>query len=304
MLIEIRRGGPRNLFLVHDGEGEIMLYLNLARRMPDDLTVYGIEPRRVARVPLAHVSIEDMAAFYVEEIRRKQPYGPYLLGGMCAGGVIAYEMASQLVRSGESVEFVAILDAILPGIQERPGRSTEQRLDRLKGTLAHAQKRDVGSLKRAGTIIGAVSQKMLNTLLWQISHRSKKLSARVRFQLLRVILSRDLEWPRFVPELTLREIYDGAAARYTPKPLSISSVVLVRATTGEGEDTPYREIYADPSFGWAALAPGLTTVDVDGGHTTMLQESFVDSLAEALMPYLLPKAALTVREHQLEVALI
>ena len=73
------------------------------------------------RVPLAHVSIEDMAAFYVEEIRTKQPHGPYLLGGMCAGGVIAYEMASQLIRSGESVELVAMLDAALPGIQERPG---------------------------------------------------------------------------------------------------------------------------------------------------------------------------------------
>jgi acyl transferase domain-containing protein/thioesterase domain-containing protein/acyl carrier protein len=304
VLIEIRRGGPRNLFLVHDGEGEIMLYLNLARRMPDDLAVFGIEPRRVARVPLAHVSIEDMATFYVEEMRRKQPHGPYLLGGMCAGGVIAYEMASQLVRSGESVELVAMLDAILPGIQERPGRIREQRLDRLKGTLAHAQKSDVGPLKRAGIIIGAVSQKLLNTLLWQISRRVEQLSARVRFQLLRALLSRELAWPKFVPELSLREVYDGAAAGYTPKRLLISSVVLVRATTGEGEDTPYREIYADPSFGWAGVAPSVAIVDVDGGHTTMLQESFVDSLAEALMPYLLQKAAPTVRERPLEVALI
>ena len=69
VLIEIRRGGPRKLFLVHDGFGEIILYLNLARRMPDDVAVFGIEPRRLAGVPLADVSIEDMAAFYVEEIR-------------------------------------------------------------------------------------------------------------------------------------------------------------------------------------------------------------------------------------------
>ena len=85
VLIEIRRGGPRNLFLVHDGFGEIMLYLNLARRMPDDVAVFGIEPRRLARVPLAHVSIEDMAAFYVEEIRKKQPTVHTSLGGSCAG---------------------------------------------------------------------------------------------------------------------------------------------------------------------------------------------------------------------------
>jgi thioesterase domain-containing protein len=197
-----------------------------------------------------------------------------------------------------------MLDAALPGIQERPGRAREERLDRLKGTFAHAQKSDVGTLKRAGTIIGAVSQKLLNTLLWQISRRGKQLSARARFQLLRVLLSRELSWPRFVPELSLRDVYDGAASRYTPKRLSISSVVLVRASSGEGEDMPYREIYADPTFGFGAVAPGLAIVDVDGGHTTMLQETFVDSLAEALMPYLLPKAGPTVREHELEVALI
>src|SRR5271163_3667415 len=139
-LIELRHGGPRNLFLVHDGEGDTLLYLNFARRMPDDLAVFAIEPRRLARVPLAHASIEDMAAFYVEEVRKKQPSGPYLLGGLCAGGVIAYEMASQLVRSGETVELVAMLDAVVPGIQERPGRKTEQRLERLKGAVAHGQR--------------------------------------------------------------------------------------------------------------------------------------------------------------------
>ena len=38
-LIELRRGGQRNFFLVHDGDGETLLYLNLARRMPSDVAV-------------------------------------------------------------------------------------------------------------------------------------------------------------------------------------------------------------------------------------------------------------------------
>ena len=102
-LIELKRGGPHNFFLVHDGDGETLLYLNLARRMPSDFTVLGIEPQRIAGVPLAHARIEDMAACYIEEMRKRQS-GPYLLGGMCAGGVIAYEIASQLTRRGERVE--------------------------------------------------------------------------------------------------------------------------------------------------------------------------------------------------------
>ena len=75
----------------------------------------------------------------------------------------------------------------------------------------------------------------------------------------------------------------------------------MRARTGEGEDTPYREIYADPTFGWGAVAQELAVVDVDGGHITMLQENFVDSLAEALMPYLQEEAG-PIQERPLEVA--
>ncbi|MGA6974722.1 MAG: polyketide synthase dehydratase domain-containing protein, partial [Candidatus Binatus sp.] len=283
-LIEIRRGGPRNLFLVHDGGGD-MPYLNLARRMPEDVGVFGIEPRRIAGVPLAHVSIEDMASFYVEEIRRKQPHGPYLLGGICAGGVIAYEMASQLIRAGETVELVAMLDAALAGIQERRGLHTKQQLDRFKTTFADSKKSEVGLLNRARVLTGAVKE-LVNFLLSEVARRGARLSVRARFRLLRVLLSRDLAWPRFVPELSVLEIYESAAARYTPSPLSISSVVLARAKTGEGLDKPYKEIYADETLGWNGIARGLVIVDVDGGHFTMLQERFVASLWEALMPYL------------------
>jgi acyl transferase domain-containing protein/thioesterase domain-containing protein len=283
-LIEIRRGGPRNLFLVHDGGGD-MPYLNLARRMPEDVGVFGIEPRRVAGVPLAHVSIEDMASFYVEEIRGKQPHGPYLLGGICAGGVIAYEMASQLIRAGESVELVAMLDAALAGIEERPGLHTKQQLDRFKTALADSKKSEVGPLNRARVLMGAI-QELVNFLLSEVARRGARLSVRARFRLLRVLLSRDLAWPRFVPELSVLEIYESAAARYIPSPLSISSIVLARAKTGEGLDKPYKEIYADETLGWSGIARGLVIVDVDGGHFTMLQERFVASLWEALMPYL------------------
>jgi thioesterase domain-containing protein len=283
-LIQIRRGGPRKLFLVHDGEGEILLYLNLARRMPEDFAVFGIEPRRIAGVPLAHLSIEEMAAFYVEEIRKEQSTGPYFLGGMCAGGVIAYEMASQLIRAGERVDLVAMLDAALPHIAERPGRINQQRFDRLKQALVS----DGGPLQRAGTIVRAISKKATGLVLWEISRWGKQLSVYARFRLLRSVLTRDLAWPKFVPELTLREIYDCAVASYDPKPLSISSVMLVRAQSGEGEDTPYREIYVDQTLGWGAVVQGLITVDVAGGHTSMLQEHFVDSLAAVLMPYFQP----------------
>jgi thioesterase domain-containing protein len=285
-LIELRRGGPGRLFLVHDGEGETLLYLNLARRMPNDFAVFAIEPRRIARVPLAHTTIEEMAGFYIEVMRTKQPQGPYLLGGLCAGGVIAYEMASQLTHAGESVELVALLEAALPKAMERPGRATEQRLARLKQAITQPGKSGRAPLMRAAVAAGAILHKLLNAPLWKISEWRKQLWARARFRLLRRILKREAAWPRIVPSLSVRQIYDGAQARYAPKPLPITSIVLVRAQTGEGDDTPYREIYADETFGWKTVARGVTVVDVDGGHSTMLEDRFADSVAKALLPYL------------------
>jgi thioesterase domain-containing protein/acyl carrier protein len=296
-IAELRRGGPRSFFFVHDGEGETLLYLNLARRMPEDLGVYAIEPRRLARVPLGHATIEEMAASYIEQMRERQPQGPYLLAGLCAGGTIAYEMVSQLVRAGERVDLLALLETAIPGAVERPGRIEEERRRRLKQALADVRGADRSPLKRAYFTIATIAKKFTGALRWEISHRVQLWWVRIRYRLLCESLKRQLPWPRMLPELSVRQIYECAQLRYTPRALSIPGIVLVRAQKGEGgDDTPYQEIYADETLGWRAVAENLTCVDVDGGHSTMLQERFVDSLATALLPYLLEGNAWPVLE--------
>lgn len=49
-------------------------------------------------------------------IRGAQPSGPYRLVGHCFGGVIAYEMARQLLAAGEEVLFLGMLDSAHPSI--------------------------------------------------------------------------------------------------------------------------------------------------------------------------------------------
>ena len=290
-LVELKGGGSRNLFLVHDGDGQTPLYLNLAHRMPGHLSVVGIEPHRIPGVPLAHLSIEEMATFYVGEVRHIQPNGPYLLGGLCAGGVIAFEMASQLVRAGESVELVALLEAAAPRAPKRQGLVSGQRLGRLTQALTDASRTDRSYVARVWTIFGVISRKLVNMLTWEIVQRGRRWSVGARFRLLRYLRARGLQWPRFLPELSVRQIYELADARYVPKPLPDASVVLVRARAGVPHDTPYMddtanlEIYADDTFGWRGLTDKLVIIDVDGGHSSMLQEPFVRSLATALTPF-------------------
>lgn len=286
MVVELKPEGSRNLFLIHDGDGETLLYLNLARRMPSDVAVVGIEPHRIARVPLTDTRIEDIAARYADEIRRRQPFGPYFVGGMCAGGVIAYEVASQLVAAGERVELVAILDAAAPQAQKRRGRLNKQRVMRLRKGISSAHSKGRSAIARGLFIFKTIAVKVANALGWEIARRLRYWSVSARFRLLKALLARQGSWPRVIPELSVRQIYDSAEASYFPKPLSGAVVILIRARAGEGGDTPYREIYADEALGWSVLADNFTIIDVDGGHSSMLQEPFVGALAAVLKQYL------------------
>ncbi len=55
-------------------------------------------------------ALEEIAAAHIEAIRTVQPEGPYLLGGWCNGGLIAYEMARQFQREGQAVDLLVLLD--------------------------------------------------------------------------------------------------------------------------------------------------------------------------------------------------
>ena len=281
ILIELKRGGPHCLFLIHDGDGETLLYRNLARRLPDDLAVFGIEPRRLSMVPLAHTRIEDMAQFYIKEMRSKQPRGPYMLGGLCAGGVIAYEMASQLKSAGETVKLVALLDAAKPRARKRSGFITK-RVRRLEAVFAGVRgERGIYVARLYSSIMEALS-KLRSFVVWVFSSRAKRLTIRLRFRLLHELLMRGREWPPALTALSVREIYDSAEARYFPRPLSNAGVVLVRAESGDDYDQPYREVYSDDTFDWNSVAEDIIVVDVKGGHSSMLQEPLVESLAGEL----------------------
>ena len=281
-IVPLRAGRKENLFLVHDGLGETLLYLNLARRLPSDLSVFGIEPRRLPGIPLAHVSMDDMAAYYVQQIQSIQPNGPYRLGGMCAGGVIAYAMAARLRSLGEQVEVVTILDAATPQAPHRAGRIAAHRLSRLR-SLVKPREAQRSAWNAAFALAGAVLKKASNALRYESCAWFIRRSVQLRFRLLQALLPREQAWPHWLPELSVAQIYSELAARYVPPILADVPVLLVRASQGEDADTPYKDIYQDDDFGWRQVAGQLTLANVAGGHASMLQETHVESLAAVLL---------------------
>jgi thioesterase domain-containing protein len=87
----------------------------LAAHLGDDRPFLGIapEPGETASLP-ENFRMEELAACLVRKVRAVQPEGPYNLGGWCAEGILAYEVASQLRRQGSQVDLVILLDAINP----------------------------------------------------------------------------------------------------------------------------------------------------------------------------------------------
>jgi amino acid adenylation domain-containing protein len=107
-------GNLSPLFLVHEVSGDVMHYVPLARQMKIGIPIYGLQVASFNSTDYPQTSVEEMASQYVEAIRRVQPHGPYRLAGWSSGGVIAYEMASQLIGEDESVEFVGMIDTQMP----------------------------------------------------------------------------------------------------------------------------------------------------------------------------------------------
>jgi amino acid adenylation domain-containing protein len=119
-LVAIQPRGDRvPIFFVHAVGGEVLSYSDLARELGPEQPFYGLQAGDLAHLGDEEASIEEMAARYVAAIREVRPNGPYLLGGWSFGGFVAFEMAQQLTRAGESVPLVAMLDTRAPG-ERRP----------------------------------------------------------------------------------------------------------------------------------------------------------------------------------------
>jgi len=90
----------------------------LPRYLGPDQPVYGLLQQSRDGTPARYTRLEDIAAYYLSEIRQVQSRGPFFLGGFCIGGTLAFEMAQQLRRQGEEVALLALLDPPNPSSGE------------------------------------------------------------------------------------------------------------------------------------------------------------------------------------------
>jgi len=114
----------KNLWLVADGSGLATSYLALPDVDTRNVAVYGLSSPFVKRTDgMSQYSFADLVDSYIVEMRRRQPHGPYYLGGWSAGGTCAFLAAQRLVDEGETVERLILIDSPKPiGLEKLPFR--------------------------------------------------------------------------------------------------------------------------------------------------------------------------------------
>jgi amino acid adenylation domain-containing protein len=122
LLLPVQSSGSKLPFFCVPGGGDnAFIFTDLARYLGSEQPLYSFRFPEWDFDQPAEDRVKEMAAKYIEEMKTLQPEGPYLLGGYCFGGVVAFEMAQQLQAQGQQVGLVAIFESYRPGASHLPG---------------------------------------------------------------------------------------------------------------------------------------------------------------------------------------
>jgi thioesterase domain-containing protein len=218
-----------------------------------------------------YTTIEEMAARFVDEIRSVQQEGPYVIGGLSFGGVVAFEIAQQLYNQNQAVSLLAILDTVAPSFDSEQNERTHDP--------------DAVLFARATAAAKATGKRLSLTLE---EFRQLQLEAQLEF-----ILDQLRAIPRFASDTKLKQVrrelkidqYHGRAIRnYLPLvyPDRITLFRSSKVVNNKALQNMYKHpSFADPAMGWGSLSTEPVEVyRIPGDHIHMVLEPHVRIMAQ------------------------
>ncbi len=112
-------GSKTPIFFVHSADGEAVMYRHVAMNFDPERPIYGISFDPHGAEWQHPITFEQIAQQYIKDMVTIQPEGPYILAAQCVGGIIACEMAQQLLEAQEKIALLAVFDSILPEAETR-----------------------------------------------------------------------------------------------------------------------------------------------------------------------------------------
>lgn len=264
----VRNGSQTPVFLFHSHGGNVLEYYRLATLLGNDRPVYALQCHGADGSPLTPMTMEEMARVYLKEIRTIQAKGPYLMGGYCFGGILAFEAALQLKAEGERTASVFMINsAINPyPFRKRPGVSTVRKIASRFIERLQLEKANLANKDTRETLI-------------HIRTRAARLFSLACVKIQRLTMNKfNANRPRpLVFHLEeLADNNDGAWLRYQPRPYD-GRVLFIRAAK-----QPY-EILPDPMLGWTGFLAGRVAAhSIDCFRQNLLDEPYVVEVAEII----------------------
>ncbi|MFQ4143782.1 amino acid adenylation domain-containing protein [Chlorogloeopsis sp. ULAP02] len=265
-------GSKKPLFFVHPVGGNVFCYYELASSLGLDRPFYGLRSLGLDGECEPYSSIEDMASAYIAAIRVIQPEGSYLLGGWSMGGVIAFEMATQLQKQGQRVDLLALLDSQAPITKKQPTEINYCEPDKVLVDLAQ----DIAS-STGKEILNLDNLNTLYTNLKKIEPE-KKLDYFLEQAKMLNLLPSDVEHQHFHHLLQVFQNNIQALFNYKPKN-PVNRIILFRASSSV--------FHNNPTLGWEnfSIEP-VQIINILGDHYTMLAKPYVSYLQAAMNEYL------------------
>jgi thioesterase domain-containing protein/acyl carrier protein len=273
------RGWRRPFFGVHGVLGNVLFWRRLAQKLGNDQPFYGLQAPGLDGLSDPPASIPELARRYLAEIRHVQPHGPYALGGYSLGGEIAFEMAQQLVASGEEVALLVLFDTSNP---QRPANPPRALPKAAPGPVSKEKRHPPTSRwqtwqRKIARHVQRMQQKsfMENVDYLRVEARQRwarfsALTAAVPYRLLK----RRLPDRLLVEYLSQRLVM--ALDRYSPQ-VYPGKITLFRA-----RQTLDSNPLDDPQ-GWAPLAAGGLDVHLFDSTHNLLSREFVDAVGDELL---------------------
>jgi thioesterase domain-containing protein/acyl carrier protein len=249
-IVPIRSQGSRlPLFLISGLGGGVIKFHTLARSLGEDQPVYALQPQGIDGRKSFLTRVEDMAAYYIAQIKKIQPLGPYCLAGYSFGGYVVFEMAQQLHAAGESVALVGFLDTIEYQYRERLRGSSGARWQRWEMRINRLKK---GGRSYVHEAVKSFVERMAYGIFGKLDRPLPQ-----RFS-------------------TLPNVNGFAMSKYRPT-VYPGQLVIFRSVNRE------ETFENDELLGWGGLAQGgIEVFDITGTHLEMLYEPNVRVLAEKL----------------------
>jgi amino acid adenylation domain-containing protein len=206
-------------------------------------------------------SIEQIAAEYVQLIRRLQPSGPYCLLGWCVGGILALEVAQQLVAANEEVSFLAVIDTWAPSHHRRDGR--------FRSVLANGSYRVQKRLPVIVADLAKVVARETRLTTFLADHQNV-----ARFILRFRRSPHKLRAADY--DLWLACYLSAAAKKYQPKAFPGRIHIFQSAMAPKG-------LVIDDMMGWAFAAGGIEPTIIEGDHFSIFRPPGVSRMARKIV---------------------